>query len=165
MLPDSKVAAYDFPYEDGGWTVCERYDSELVIGSIEIVSAPEVVDINEIWGQDYIPAEQAPYCQVSWKDEQGKVLSASAVEFYLLFYYDYIIPVKTSYWVGEGDLDAEDWKNENVEFAISEDNPNCYYFYAGEETRVETGEYTFLFLSEPANGLSTVADVKALRIM
>ena len=163
VLPDSKADTYIFSYESGGWSVCERYAGKLTIGSIDIISAPAAVDISKIWGREYFPSEQAPYCQVYWKDEAGNILSVSAVEHYSLFYYDYIIPVKTSYWEGEGNLEAEDWKNRYVEFAISKDNPNGYYFYAEEGFQVEKGEYTFLFLSEPIEGLVTVNDVKALK--
>ena len=165
ILPDSKVTSYEFLYENDGWTVYEIYEDDVwpLAESIDIISAPAVVDISKIKGTDLTPAEQAPFCVVFWKDKEGNAFSASAVQEYGLYYDDIIIGVKTSYWTSEESAEEEDWGNV-IQFVTSEEMPNQYYFYAEETSQIKTGEYTFLFCSEYCQDMPlTVADVKALK--
>lgn len=162
VLPEDKQESYELIYEANAWTVYSTYVEEEypVVDSIEIVSAPTRVDIHAIRSSENIPAENAPYCEFVWKDEEGTAITTDLVKDLGLYFDDIIIGIKTEYWVDESALEQTDWAN-NVKFVVTEENPGRYYFYANEAYDIKTGSYTFLLCSEYCETLQTVADVKA----
>ncbi|MBQ6887519.1 MAG: hypothetical protein IJN54_08420 [Lachnospiraceae bacterium] len=169
-LPSSKADSYELKYENNGWTIYQL-DAGLyypVVGSIEVISAPTEVDINKIAGNSSIPAKEAPYCEIIWKDEDGNQISSDTVEEMGLYWEDTIIAIKTEYWEDESASEQSDWANV-VQLVTVEGEPGRYYFYAdksyyeSEPCKVNTGKYTFLLCSEYSEDLKTVADVKAIR--
>ena len=166
-LPESKAESYELKQENGGWTVYWIDIEYPTVGSVEILSAPEKVDINAIKGNGWIPAEEAPYCTIVWKDEEGNEISTELVEEMYLYDYYAAIGIKSEYWEDEGEeyLDKTDWTNE-IYFVTVEDAPGKYYFYTYSSATVQTGRYTFLFCSEYCEeDLVTVADLKAIKDM
>ena len=147
-LPDSKTMMYELMYENGGWFVypCDIWDYPAV-ESIEILSAPTTVDICKIRGSNFNPTEDAPFCEVIWKDENGQAFDMELVEMMLLYANDTILCMKTAYWEDETAGEETDWGT-GIQLVMKEECPNKYYFYAEESVLVEPGEYTFLFCSE-----------------
>ena len=160
VLPNKKAGTYELLYENNSWTVGTK-NSDIEVTEIEVVSYPSVVDINTIIGTDFIPAENAPYCEIVWKDAEGNALDSETVDAMMLYYYDKILAVKTAYWENDEASEKTDWANP-IEFAVSEDNPGKYYFYVDETYTALSGTYTFILLTESVEP-KTVADLKALK--
>ncbi len=168
LLVDKKVEdGFRLDYIDGAWTAWnDSYSDPVEIGSIEVTSSPSAVDVSTIVnrGDESIPNEDA-FCKITWRDKNGEVIADEDVRSEeLLFYeFDYIVGIKTEYWESEDPavLEQTDWYNW-IQFMPSEEHPGNYYIYSSDEKAV-TGEYTFLFCSEPVPDLYAVADVKNLK--
>ncbi len=165
VLPQGKIEdGYTLEYENGAWTLhapdlgCE----DIEIGSIEVVSKPDTVDISAITmkdDNDLVPDESV-FCNIIWYDIQGNVINSDIVEEYG-FYYDLVV-IKTEYLQSEDAsvLDITDWGN-SILFSTSENNPDNYYLCATEDAK--SGDYTFMLFPDYVDELVTVADVKALK--
>ncbi len=165
VLPQGKIEdGYTLEYENGAWTLhapdlgCE----DIEIGSIEVVSKPDTVDISAITmkdDNDLVPDESV-FCNIIWYDIQGNVINSDIVEEYG-FYYDLVV-IKTEYLQSEDAsvLDITDWGN-SILFSTSENNPDNYYLCATEDAK--SGDYTFMLFPDYLDELVTVADVKALK--
>ena len=160
VLPDTKNGSYELTYENNNWMVKPK-NLDTTVTEIEVVSHPSVVDINTIIGTDFVPAENAPYCEIIWKDADGNALDAATVDAMMLYYFDKIIAVKTEYWESEENSAETDWANP-IEFAVSVDAPGKYYFYVDELNTAMSGDYTFILLSESREP-QTFAEVKSLK--
>lgn len=157
---------YRLEYNAGIWSV----DASGVtgfgkVGRIKILSAPSKVDLRTIRAIDdeTIPDESI-YFGVEWYDDQGTKYSDDEVFAYEFYGKDSVICIRTDYWESsEANIqNKEDWK-QPVSLMDSEENPGKYYLQASDDAK--TGDYTFLFCSDPfdADALRTVADVKAMK--
>nr|MBQ8251816.1 fibronectin type III domain-containing protein [Lachnospiraceae bacterium] len=164
QLPESEAEVYEFIYEDGEWYIVP-FGGGIVyptVKEIHIVSQPVSVDIAKIRSDEQNPASEAPYCCIQWNDENGDAIDEEMVEELYLYGLGTVIGIKTQYWEDETCQDALDWGNA-VMFVTSRQNPGFYYFYAGQESAVKSGDYTYLFCDEyHSEDLYTVADVRAL---
>lgn len=163
VLPEEELEYYELDYDAGEWTAYELGTGEYVpsvIGAVEIVSAPESVDISDIISEDYIPAAGAPYCEVVWKDENGTSYTAEEVGEELFYASDMVIAVRTEYWMCDSYNDRTDW-GVPVWFEIKEESPGYYYFYTQSNYEVVSGKYTYLFCNTYFEDLGDMADVKA----
>lgn len=166
VLSDKDIEkGYELRYENGAWTVCrdDGEETDVEIGSIEILSAPTAVDISTIMkkADDSIPDESV-FCKIVWRDTRGNLIHDDVVEENTLYDVDYVIRIRTGDWESDdpGVLDRKDWGN-LIRLVTSKEHPGNYYLQALEGAN--TGAYTFLFCSEPVDRLDTVADVKALK--
>lgn len=160
VIPEVKDEFYQVTKENNTWTVNEIVIDYPVVASIEVLSHPETVDISKIKGSGYVPTEEAPYCNIIWKDEEGNALSSEMVEAMYLYYFDMIIVVNSEYLEGDSADELTNWGNP-IEFVTLADAPDYYYFYVDNAYEVKTGNYTFLLCSDYYDGsLDTVADVK-----
>ncbi len=165
VLPQGKIEdGYTLEYENGAWTLhAPDLGYEYIeIGSIEVVSKPDTVDISAITMKDEndLVPDESVFCNIIWYDIQGNRISSYDVEEYL-FYYNLVV-IKTEFLQSEDESVLEDtnWSN-SVYFSTSENNPDNYYLYAAENTK--SGDYTFMLFPDYVDGLVTVADVKALK--
>ena len=167
VLPQKNIDdGYTLEYEGGAWTVHAPdfgYD-DIQIGSIEVVSAPAVVDISAITMKDEtdIVPDESVFCNIVWRDEQGEVISSETVEEYQ-FYFNNLVIIKTEYLQSEdpSDLNNDDWENISIFFRTLEAHLGNYYLCANDGAK--SGDYTFLLFPEYVEELTTVADVKAIR--
>ncbi len=160
VIPEAKKEHYQVTKENNTWTVNEIVIDYPVVSSIEVLTHPETVDVSKIKGSGYVPTEEASYCNIIWKDEEGNALSSEMVEAMYLYYYDMIIVVNTEYLEGDSADELTNWGNP-IEFVTLADAPDYYYFYVDNAYEVKTGNYTFLLCSDYYDGsLDTVADVK-----
>lgn len=151
-------------YTGRSW-IGERQQSEdISIGKIEILSAPERVDLGQIMEpEDGSIANEGVYFEVKWYNGSGEVLSNEVAEEYYFYDVDYVIPIKTEYWISDEPdvLGKTDW-GQQVYLTPSAIFPGRYCLQAGPEA--QPGDYTFLFCSEYCESVPvTVADVKALK--
>lgn len=163
VLPDSKTEEYELRYETDGWSIYQLSVDDLYpsVDSIDICSAPKAVEISKIKSTDFLPAKEAPYCEIDWKDEKGNKIDTEMVE--MLGFCNNVICIKTEYWQSKDALEQTDWGG-GIQFMTSEEHPDRYYFYADKSDQIHAGDYTFLFCSESyEEPLYTVADVKALK--
>lgn len=160
VLPDSKYDYYEMDYASGAWTVFFAYSYEIpLVESIEILSAPQIVDVSKIVGNSLSPAEDAPYCSIVWKDENGVAYTADEVTENQFYARDMVIAMRKDYWEGTDADDVTDW-GIPVRFVKHNDMPGYYYFYMESGQTVEQGTYIYLFCSEYFDNLGDVADVK-----
>ncbi len=167
LAEKSIQAGYQLNYVAGAWTEGEGNSEEIqpvTVGSIEIVSAPDRINVEKISDtSDLQEAEAAGKCQIIWRDADGNRISYEEVRNREFYGFDYVIGMKTEYWESDDPdlLGRTDWSN-TICFNASEDEADTYYLRAADGVR--TGDYTFLFCSEGFRGdLNTVADVKALK--
>ncbi len=156
---------YQLNFDKGNWTVSQENQEESIqIGEIEIVSAPSQVVLDKIFSEEYGPApDESVYFEVIWKDTEGNPISSQEAEEWMLYESDYVILVKTDYWVSESPdvLEKVDWNNA-ITLMTSEEHPGKYFLQALDGAK--TGDYTFLFCSEYyTEVLNTVQDVKKLK--
>jgi len=160
VMPESKAEYYELIYADGAWSVISLYDGTIpLVGSVEILSAPQSVDVSKVISTGLNPSAQAPYCEVVWKDENGTAYTAEEVQEYQFYLSDMIIGIRTDYWTSDSADEQTDWAN-GIWFVLPEEPDGKYYFYSENEDYIKTGEYTYLFCSEYFDSLNTVADVK-----
>lgn len=165
VLPQSCIErGYELKYNEGVWSVDGQIPEDISISRIEIVSAPEKVDLRKIAATEdgTIPDEEA-FFEVNWYDGNGNVFSNEDVEYNMLYEIDYVIRIRTDYWQSEETdiLEKTDWY-QPVSLMSSAENPGRYYLQAFDGAF--PGDYTFLFCSNYFEGdLVTVADVKALK--
>lgn len=165
VLPQSCIErGYELKYNEGVWSVDGQIPEDISISRIEIVSAPEKVDLRKIAAaeDETIPDEET-FFEVNWYDGNGNVFSSEDVESNMLYEIDYVIRIRTDYWQSEETdiLEKTDWY-QPVSLMSSAENPGRYYLQAFEGAF--PGDYTFLFCSNYFEGdLVTVADVKALK--
>ena len=164
VLPESKQTAYSLNNNNGEWSVTERIYEDYDIASIAVTDAPTQIDINTLIGTEYIPAENAASCQITWTDTNGSTLSPEDVDRRELYYPYSVLVIRSEDWERTETTEATDWSN-RIELTVDEENPGTYYFYIDvDKTDVKTGDYTFLLLSRPYEyEPQTVADVKALK--
>ena len=163
LLPESETDYYDFSYENGSWTICSLYEETVypTVAAIDISEQPISVDVAKIRSTGCLPAPQAPYCKIQWMDEEGNVIDAETVEEMYLYDFGAVIGIKTQYWEDETCMEPMDWGN--AVMFVTGQTPGCYYFYANQESKVKSGEYTYLFCDEYYFGdLNTVSDVRVL---
>lgn len=160
VLPEKMTEFFELSYTEGAWSVTALYDSEIpLVGSVEILSAPKSVDVSKVISEGLIPAPQAPYCEVVWKDENGFAYTSEEVKEYQFYLSDMIIGIRTDDWTSEDSGEQLDW--ETVIWLVAPEEPDGkYYFYSEHPEYIKTGEYTYLFCSEYFEDLNTVADVK-----
>lgn len=159
---------FQLEYQNGVWqTAGGNFDSRQVKG-VSVEHAPREINLNDIRvSEDYdwetIPDENV-YFELVWHDEENNEFSTDEAEELALYEFNYVVRIKTEYWESDSPdiLSNRDWAN-MVLFMVGEGGvPGRYYLYADEGA--VSGDYTFLFLSEPFEGeLDTVADVKALK--
>ena len=146
MLSDKDTEnGFRLDYIDDAWTAWnDTYKDPVEIGSIEITSAPSAVDISTIIdnGDGSIPNEAA-FCKITWRDQNGNVIADEDVvsEDMLFYEYDYVACIKTEYWESEDPavLEKTDWYN-FIQFMPSEEHPGNYYLYSYEDPKAFTGE-------------------------
>lgn len=149
---------YQLNYQQGNWTVSWADEGEILqIGSINIDSAPPWVLLEKISIDQEMLPDNHTYFEITWKDQNGRLISIQEVEDELLFYNMYI--VKSEYWESdEPDILAKtDWSNA-ISLETSDEYPGKYFLQAFEGAKL--GDYTLLFTSEYENSLLTVQDVK-----
>ncbi len=165
-LPQASIDnGYSLLYNDGIWTVDGEAAEDIYISSIDILAAPQKVDLRKIAETEdgSIPNSNC-YFEINWYDRNGQVFPIDKIEENLFYEMDYVIAIKTEYWQSEDTavLEKTDW-HQPVYLLSSAENPGRYYLQTyGDEG--QAGDYTFLFCSEYYEGnLDTVADVKALK--
>ncbi len=160
VLPDSKRDYYELEYSGGTWNVYASggYGMPL-IGDVEIISCPQQIEMGSIVGSSLVPAENAPYCSVVWKDENGNAYSPEEVADYLFYANDMVIAMRKDYWEETAYDETDDWEIP-VCLTISGDSTSNYYFYMESGQTPEPGTYVFLFCNEYFDSLGNVADVK-----
>ena len=152
---------YQLNYQNGSWSVNKEEVS--FIGDIQILSAPEKVDLRKIKANaDGAIPDQNTFLEVVWYDSEGIPFTSDEVEEYALYEMDYVIKIRTDYWQSDSPdiLDKTDWY-QPVSLVTSEEFPGKYFLQA--EENVQPGDYTFLFCSDYFEDINTVADVKALK--
>lgn len=166
VLPEQSIqGGYELNYTGGAWTAYDPNAGEVQlpeVGSIEILSAPEKVNVEKILEEsDAVVAESVSGCKIIWRDTEGNPISQEEVEDQGFYGYDYVIGIKTEYWESDDPdiLTKTDWSNP-VYFVSSDRTQDTYYLQATADAR--TGDYTFLFCPDWFESLNTVADVKAL---
>ncbi len=147
-------------YEDGAWSVYNEFG--VTVYDVEVKSFPAGIDINSmpVYGDE--PSEDAPFCEVVWKDVNGKAIGSEDIIYTYMFYYDVII-IKSEYWDSDDEsvLDIEDFSIP-VLFVASEQYPDKYFLQAfSEESVIPAGKYKLLFSTESVENLATVADAKS----
>ncbi len=165
VLPQSYIErGYELKYQAGVWTVDGEVPEGISISRIEIVSAPEKIDLRKIpVTEDGSVPDEETYFEIKWYDGNGNVVREEDVENNMFYEIDYVILIKTDYWKSEEAdiLDKTDWY-QSVYLMSSLENPGRYYPQAYEGA--EPGDYTFLFCSKfYEENPVTVADVKALK--
>lgn len=156
---------YELKYTNGVWSAQrENQGEEIQIGSIEIVSAPSQVVLQNIsTNEEGTVPDETVYFEIVWRDKEGQVISSEEVEELALYEADYIFKIKTEYWENDDPdiLEKTDWNN-SVTFVTSQEHPGRYYLQAEEGAKA--GDYTFLFCSDYCTDtLDTVQDVKQLK--
>ena len=152
---------YQLNYQNGSWSVNKEEVS--FIGDIQILSAPEKVDLRKIKANaDGAIPDQNTFLEVVWYDSEGIPFTSDEVEEYALYEMDYVIKIRTDYWQSDSPdiLDKTDWY-QPVSLVTSEEFPGKYFLQA--EENAQPGDYTFLFCSDYFEDINTVADVKALK--
>ncbi len=155
-------------YSEDGWWVYIDYTIPK-IGNVEIVHAPDRVDIHAIRGAEGTIPDDTAYLKMYWYDEDGVSFSREDLEYYQFENYNCIV-IKTDDWnsTDEEVLTKTDWNNDIV-FEVASDMPDYYYLRAeiNEIANVYTGNYTFLFCEDDITVLDlvTVADVQAVKDM
>lgn len=152
---------YQLNYQNGSWSVNKEEVS--FIGDIQILSAPEKVDLRKIKANaDGAIPDQNTFLEVVWYDSEGTPFTSDEVEEYALYEMDYVIKIRTDYWQSDSPdiLDKTDWY-QPVSLVTSEEFPGKYFLQA--EENAQPGDYTFLFCSDYFEDINTVADVKALK--
>ena len=152
---------YQLNYQNGSWSVNKEEVS--FIGDIQILSAPEKVDLRKIKANaDGTIPDQNTFLEVVWYDSEGIPFTSDEVEEYALYEMDYVIKIRTDYWQSDSPdiLDKTDWY-QPVSLVTSEEFPGKYFLQA--EENAQPGDYTFLFCSDYFEDINTVADVKALK--
>ena len=165
VLPQSCIdSGYELIYSGGAWSVDGELAEDMAISRIEVVSAPEKVDLRKIQAtEDGSVPDENTFFEIKWYDGYGDVISSEDIEYNMLYEVDYVIKIKTEYWQSSDDavLEKTDWY-QSVFLMSSPENPDRYYLQAFEDAF--PGDYTFLFCSNYYEGdLVTVADVKALK--
>lgn len=161
VLPESMAEDYELIYEKGVWTVYSLFVYEsLVVGNIEILSSPQRVDVTNIVGENFVPASQAPYCTVVWKDENGTAYTEEDVHAGQFYASDMVIGIRSDYWNSSDYDERTDW-GVPVWFVTDEENPGKYYFYTESGCEITSGSYTYLFCTTYFDSLGNVADVKS----
>lgn len=155
---------FKLKYTGRSWIGERQQSQDISIGGIEILSAPKRVDLGHIMeSEDGSAANESVYFEIVWYNGSGEVLSNDVVEDYYFYDVDYVIPIKTEYWMSDEPdvLGKTDW-GQQVFLIPSSINPGRYCLRAGPEA--QAGDYTFLFCSEYCENIpTTVADVKALK--
>lgn len=142
-------------YIDGsGWVASKLYEdtNAPTIGSIEILSAPTAVNVDELHDEFGRPTPAA--FRIVWRDENNNTISGSTV-------YDwgfcnggsegsYAIIMKSAYLSGTANDSKTDWGSGASLEKIRDEPSDVYYLY-GDPANVKEGNYTILFLSEPVN--------------
>ena len=152
---------YQLNYQNGSWSVNKEEVS--FIGDIQILSAPEKVDLRKIKANaDGAIPDQNTFLEVVWYDSEGIPFTSDEVEEYALYEMDYVIKIRTDYWQSDSPdiLGKTDWY-QPVSLVTSEEFPGKYFLQA--EENAQPGDYTFLFCSDYFEDINTVADVKALK--
>ena len=152
---------YQLNYQNGSWSVNKEEVS--FIGDIQILSAPEKVDLRKIKANaDGAIPDQNTFLEVVWYDSEGIPFTSDEVEEYALYEMDYVIKIRTDYWQSDSPdiLDKTD-SYQPVSLVTSEEFPGKYFLQA--EENAQPGDYTFLFCSDYFEDINTVADVKALK--
>ena len=162
VLPEEEQEYYELDFNAGKWTAFELNTGDYVlpqVGAVEILSSPKSVDVSKIVSENYIPASQAPYCNVVWKDENGTAYTTDEVCENAFYAGDMVIAIRTDYWESDLYSDKEDW-GVPVWFEMKKDNPDYCYFYTEKNSEIKSGKYTYLFCDTYFDALGNVADVK-----
>lgn len=162
LAQQSIDSGYSLLFSDGIWTAERKLPDEISIGKIEVLSAPEKVDLRKVQeaGESFKFEENA-YFEIAWYDGNGEKYSNDAVEENIFYDMGYVVAIKSEYWESDdpGVLEKLDWSPLIGLYPAEE--AGKYYMEAFAE--VMAGAYTFLFCSEYCEDeLATVADVKAL---
>lgn len=156
---------YRLRYENGAW-ITDRDSGIPKVGKVEIVSAPQEVDLSKIRqaSEEWEVPDETIFFEIVWYDEKGAKISNEDAEQFGLYDMDYVVGIKTEYWESDGQdvLEKTDWWNSITLLPDPGEHPGRYYLQADSTAR--SGDDTFLFLSEYYSGeLDTVGDVKALQ--
>lgn len=148
---------YGLEYADGKWTVTGNVPAEDEIGWMEILYAPQEVDLRKIPDPDI-------YLEIKWYKTNGEEFTPEEVDAEQFFSWDYLTVIRTDYWEDDSEeiLNETQWTNPIV-LESAGDGSDKYCLQATSDGKV--GDYTFLFCAEDT-GLgenSTVADVKKLK--
>ncbi len=162
LAQESVDFGYELRYSGGVWTGYRELEAERKIGRIEILAAPSKVDIKNLTVAEGEEPNKDIYFDIKWYDKEGKVFSDEEVEEKQFYQIDYVIRIRTECW--EENVSGESNWLQWVGLIPSENYSGRYYLQSfGKEDGVHEGEYTFLFLSEPAGDFETIDDVKALK--